>query len=107
MTLAGRRHATCGNAQTDTDGGSDGTRLHVVRIGPAGRSNVLVLSRRVGESVMIGADVTIVILDVKGRQVRVGINAPHSIDICREEILSEVRGNTKRARSTATTSIDL
>jgi carbon storage regulator len=77
------------------------------RVGPAGRSNVLVLSRRVGESVMIGADVTIVILNVKGRQVRVGIKAPNSIDIYREEILSEARGNTKRAWSTATTSSDL
>lgn len=56
---------------------------------------------------MIGADVTIVILDVKGRQVRVGIKAPNSIDIYREEILSEARGNTKRARNTATTSSDL
>ena len=67
---------------------------------------MLVLSRRVGESVMIGADVTIVILDVKGRQVRVGIKAPNSIDIYRAEILSDARGNTRRAANTATRSSD-
>ncbi|MDB6010199.1 MAG: carbon storage regulator CsrA [Gammaproteobacteria bacterium] len=47
---------------------------------------MLVLSRREGEAVMIGTDVSVVILGVKGRQVRVGITAPKSIDIYREEI---------------------
>jgi len=50
-------------------------------------TQVLILSRREGESVMIGNDVTIVILGIKGRQVRVGISAPNNIDIYREEIL--------------------
>lgn len=49
---------------------------------------MLILSRREGEAVMIGNDVTIVILGIKGRQVRVGISAPKSINIYREEILS-------------------
>ena len=48
---------------------------------------MLVLSRREGESVMIGTDVTIVILGVKGRQVRIGIAAPKSTSIYRTEIL--------------------
>jgi len=48
---------------------------------------MLVLSRREGESVMIGTDVTIFILGVKGRQVRVGIAAPRSTSIYRSEIL--------------------
>jgi carbon storage regulator len=54
---------------------------------------MLVLSRREGEAVMIGTEVTIVILGVKGRQVRVGITAPKSIDICREEISPILRQN--------------
>jgi carbon storage regulator len=49
---------------------------------------VLILSRREGEAVMIGDDVTIVILGIKGHQVRVGISAPRSVNIYREEILS-------------------
>ena len=49
---------------------------------------MLILSRREGEAVMIGNDVTIVILGIKGRQVRVGISAPKNINIYREEILS-------------------
>ena len=48
---------------------------------------MLILSRRPGEAVMIGDDVTIVILGFKGSQVRVGISAPRRINICREEIL--------------------
>ena len=47
---------------------------------------MLILSRRPGEAVMIGDDVTIVILGLKGRQVRVGISAPKSTNIYREEI---------------------
>ena len=51
---------------------------------------MLILSRREGEAVMIGDDVTIVILGIKGRQVRVGISAPRNINIHREEILSRL-----------------
>lgn len=47
---------------------------------------MLILSRRPGEALMIGEDVTIVILGFKGRQVRVGISAPKNINIYREEI---------------------
>jgi carbon storage regulator len=60
---------------------------------------VLILSRRVGEAVMIGRDVTIVILGVKGRQVRVGIAAPGSIDIYREEIFPSPTVRPLRSRS--------
>ena len=56
---------------------------------------MLVLSRREGEAVMIGTDVTVVILGVKGRQVRVGITAPKSIDIYREEIFPSSQRNEK------------
>jgi carbon storage regulator len=58
---------------------------------------VLILSRREGEAVMIGDDVTIVVLGIKGRQVRVGISAPKNINIYREEILSRLEPNDDRA----------
>ncbi|HYC09619.1 MAG TPA: carbon storage regulator CsrA, partial [Steroidobacteraceae bacterium] len=46
---------------------------------------MLILTRRVGETVMIGDDVTITVLGVKGNQVRVGINAPKHVAVHREE----------------------
>jgi len=66
---------------------------------------MLILTRRVGETVMVGDDVTITVLGVKGNQVRVGINAPKHIAVHREEIyrriqsekvidLSEARGES-------------
>jgi carbon storage regulator len=58
---------------------------------------MLVLSRREGEAVMIGTDVTIVILGVRGRQVRVGIAAPKSTGIYRMEILHNPQRNEKLA----------
>jgi carbon storage regulator len=65
---------------------------------------MLVLSRREGEAVMIGTDVTIVILGVKGRQVRVGIKAPKRIDIYREEIFPNPRQNETLTQSTVAAS---
>jgi carbon storage regulator len=47
--------------------------------------------------VMIGDDVTVVVLGIKGRQVRVGISAPKNINIYREEILSRLEPNADRA----------
>jgi len=52
---------------------------------------MLILTRRVGETVMIGDNVTITILGVKGNQVRVGINAPKSVAVHREEIYERVK----------------
>jgi carbon storage regulator len=47
---------------------------------------MLILTRRVGESVVIGEDVTVTVLGVKGNQVRIGINAPKTVAVHREEI---------------------
>ena len=60
---------------------------------------MLVLSRRVGESVVIGDDVTITILEVRGDVVRVGIDAPRSIAVHRAELLEQVEGSNRDAAS--------
>ena len=52
---------------------------------------MLILTRRVGETVMIGNDITVTILGVKGNQVRVGINAPKDVAVHREEIYERIK----------------
>jgi carbon storage regulator len=47
---------------------------------------VLVLTRRANQSIMIGDDVVVTVLDVRGDQVRIGIKAPRSVDVHREEV---------------------
>ncbi|OCG02178.1 carbon storage regulator CsrA [Gilliamella sp. wkB112] len=51
---------------------------------------MLILTRRVGETLIIGDDVVITILGVKGNQVRIGINAPKEVSIHREEIYNKI-----------------
>ena len=52
---------------------------------------MLALSRRIGESIMIGNDIEITIIEVKGEQVRLGINAPKSVPIHRKEIYLQIK----------------
>lgn len=52
---------------------------------------MLILTRRVGETVMIGDEVTVTVLGVKGNQVRLGINAPKSVAVHREEIYARIK----------------
>jgi carbon storage regulator len=52
---------------------------------------MLILTRRVGETLMVGDDVTVTVLGVKGNQVRVGINAPKDVDVHREEIYMKIQ----------------
>tara|TARA_Y100000991_G_scaffold215507_1_gene206215 strand:+ start:2076 stop:2342 length:267 start_codon:yes stop_codon:yes gene_type:complete len=55
---------------------------------------MLILTRRVGESLMIGDDVTITVLGVKGNQVRIGVKAPKEVAVHREEILDRIAGSS-------------
>jgi carbon storage regulator len=52
---------------------------------------MLILTRRISEALMIGDDVSITVLDVKGNQVRLGIEAPRSIAVHREEIYRRIK----------------
>jgi carbon storage regulator len=65
---------------------------------------VLVLSRRVGESVVIGNEVTVTVLEVRGDQIRIGIDAPRSIQVHREEVFRQLEAeNTSAAGAAART----
>lgn len=52
---------------------------------------MLILTRRVGETLMIGDSVTITVLGVKGNQVRLGVNAPKDVSVHREEIYQRIQ----------------
>ena len=53
---------------------------------------MLILTRRVGETLMIGDEVTVTVLGVKGNQVRIGINAPKTVAVHSEEIYQRIKG---------------
>lgn len=58
---------------------------------------MLILTRRIGESVMIGQDISVTVLEVRGTQVRVGITAPKEIQVHREEIVRRIEREGFRA----------
>lgn len=56
---------------------------------------MLILTRRVGETLMIGDDVKVTVLASKGNQVRIGIDAPREIAVHREEVIARIRAGEK------------
>lgn len=60
---------------------------------------MLVLSRRIGESVVVGDNITLTVLEVRGDVVRVGIDAPRSVSVHRAELLAELASSNKESAS--------
>ncbi len=62
---------------------------------------MLALSRKINESIIVGNDIEVTILEVKGDQVKIGISAPKSVPIYRKEIYLQIKESNKEAAETA------
>lgn len=67
-----------------------------------GKITMLILTRRIGETVVIGENVTVTILGIKGNQIRVGIDAPKSVSVHRLEIVERNRAEAEDEAFTRT-----
>ena len=68
---------------------------------------MLVLSRRVGESIMIGSEIVVTVLEVRPDLVRIGIEAPRDVDVHREEVFREVQQANRSAASPAPGAVEV
>lgn len=66
-------------------------------------NNMLALSRKANESIIIGNDIEVTILEVKGEQVKIGIKAPKSVPVYREEVYQQIKESNKEAAGDAVT----
>lgn len=57
---------------------------------------MLILTRRVGETLMVGDEVTVSVLGIKGNQIRIGINAPRDVGVHREEIYERIKAEQEQ-----------
>ncbi|WP_152219773.1 carbon storage regulator CsrA [Pseudomonas sp. SCB32] len=55
---------------------------------------MLILTRRIGETIRIGDDIEVTVLGIKGNQVRIGVTAPGSVDVHRQEVYERIRSTT-------------
>lgn len=62
---------------------------------------MLVLARRINESIMIGDDIEVVIVDVKGDQIKLGIRAPRNVTVHRAEVYKEIQEQNRRAAASS------
>jgi len=62
---------------------------------------VLVLNRKPNQSIMIGEDIEVVILEVKGDNVKIGLKAPRNVPVFRQELLAELKAENQRAAAQA------
>ena len=66
---------------------------------------MLILTRRIGESLTIGENIKITLLGIKGNQVRIGIDAPKDVEVHREEIYDKIKRETRKANLKTSDSI--